>query len=209
MKALRIAIASTFLALLMASFASAQRFDGYFGMGTTRVGALDVSFVDDNTQQIVKAPAMTGVFGTLGGALMLSPHFGVGARVAFRFDQGDYLGFGYRPIIYDFNGVWTPQIHSVEKRVVPEIQGGIGGVNLRFYDPDNYYYDYNTGRYTNFAGSSNHFQIHAGAGVRFKVTPRVWIRPMVDYHWVRNLEEFGSNNVFSYSLAIGFSSSEY
>lgn len=193
----------------MASFASAQRFDGYFGMGTTRVDALDVAYVDDNTGELINSPAMTGVFGTVGGALMLNPHFGVGAQVSFRFAQGDYLGFGYRPIFYDFNGIWTPQIHSIEKVVVPEFQGGFGGVNLRFYDPANYYYDYNSGRYTNFAGSSNHLQLHAAAGVRFKIRPRIWIRPMVDYRWVRNLNEFGNNNVFSYSLAIGFSSSEF
>jgi hypothetical protein len=195
--------------LLMTSFAGAQRFDGYFGIGTTRVGAVQGTYVDDNTGETVKSPDMGGVFGTIGGAVMINPHFGVGLQISFRFDQGDYLGFGYRPIFYDFNGIWTPQIHSIEKTVVPEFQGGFGGLNLRFYDPSNYYYDYNSGRYTNFAGSSNHLQLHAAAGMRFKIKPTIWVRPMVEYRWVRNLEEFGSNNVLSYSLAIGFSSSEF
>jgi hypothetical protein len=210
-KTFRLTVAFTFMVLFIISFAHAQRLDGYFGMGTTQVGASPYPFVDNNTGESVPAPHMGGVFGTFGGAIMLKPHFGFGGQVSLRFAQGDFAGFGYRPIFYDFNGIWTPQIYKIEKVIVPEFQGGLGGLNLRFYDPSTYYYDYNSGRYTNFAGSSNHFQLHAAAGLRFKLKPRVWVRPMVDYHWVRNLDrnEFGSNNVFSYSIAIGFSSSEY
>jgi hypothetical protein len=197
--------------LFIASFAHAQRFDGYFSVGTMQAEAFPYPFIDNNTGESVPAPHMGGVFGTVGGAVMLNPSFGIGAQMSFRFAQGDFAGFGYRPIFYDFNGIWTPMIHKIEKHIVPEFQGGVGGVSLRFYDPSMYYYDYNSGRYTNFVGSSNHFQLHAAAGLRFKLKPRIWLRPQVDYRWVQNLNvnEFGSNNVFGYSLAIGFSSNEY
>jgi hypothetical protein len=209
MRVLRAAVACFFILIFLTSLAHAQRFDVYFGVGTTQVGAANTSYVDSNTGDLISLPHMGGAFGTFGGEVMIKPSFGIGGQVSLRFAQGDFAGFGLRPIFYDFNGIWTPMMHKIDKKVVPEFQGGFGGVNLRFYDPSFYYYDYNSGRYTNFSGSSNHFQLHAAAGLRFKVKPRVWLRPQVDYHWVRNLNEFGSNNVFSYSLAIGFSSTEY
>jgi hypothetical protein len=78
-------------------------------------------------------------------------------------------------------------------------------MSLRFYGGTQYY-DYNTGQYTNFLGSINHFQLHTGIGLRIYVSPHIFIRPQFDFHWVRNLEEFGSNSVPGYSIAIGFSS---
>jgi hypothetical protein len=78
-------------------------------------------------------------------------------------------------------------------------------MSLRFYGGTQYY-DYSTGRYTNFLGSTNHLQLHTGVGLRIYVTPNIFIRPQFDYHWVRNLQEFSSNSVPAYSVAIGFSS---
>ena len=61
---------------------------------------------------------------------------------------------------------------------------------------------------TNFAGSINHFQLHAQAGLRIYIKEHVFLRPTVDYHWVRNFNEFSSNSVARYSIAIGFSSGQ-
>jgi hypothetical protein len=198
-KVLRFAIAFSILLFFVCSFAGAQsRFDGYFGMGTAQVGGTRF--------QGIPTPHMGGVFGTIGGSLMLKPSYGFGAQVSFHFTQGDYAGLGYRPIFYDFNGIYTLQ---KSKRVVPEFQAGFGGVSLRFYDPTNPYIDYNTGRVSTFAGSSNHFQLHAAAGLRFKVKSHIFVRPQLDYHWVPNLKnEFKSNSVLGYSLAVVFSSGE-
>jgi hypothetical protein len=198
-KVLRFAIALSVLLLVVSSFASAQaHFDGYFGMGSAQVGGTRI--------QDIPTPHMSGVFGTIGGGVMLQPSYGFGAQVSFRFTQGDYIGYGYRPIFYDFNGIWTPQ---KTKSVVPEFQAGFGGLNLRYYDASNPYYDYNTGRLSTFAGSVNHFQLHAAAGLRFKVKSHLYIRPQLDYHWVPNLtEQFGSNSVLGYSLALVFSSGD-
>jgi hypothetical protein len=197
-KLARFAIAFLVIFLSLSALCAAQaRFDGYFGLGSAQVGA--------SKSLGTGAPSMVGVFGTLGGALMLEPTLGVGGEVSFRFAQGNYLGYGYRPVFYDFNGIFTP---ALSKRFMPEFQAGFGGVSLRFYDASNPYYDYNTGRYTTFAGSFNHFQLHAGAGLRFNVKRHMFVRPQVDYHWVPNLEQFGSNSVFAYSVAIGFSSAE-
>ncbi len=212
-KALRLTVVAASMLFVFTAFANAQaRFDAYFGMGTARDGSANQLLSSPTTGAPGVSPSLDGVFGTFGGALMLKPSFGVGAQVSLRFKQGDYVGYGYRPIFYDFNGIWTP---SLSKRIMPEFQAGFGGVNLRMYDATNPYYNYNTGQYTTLAQSSNHLQLHAAAGLRFFIKPHIFLRPQVDYHWVRNLSDaantipaFSSNSVFAYTLAIGFSSGE-
>ncbi len=207
MKLLRSALAALPMLLLCATFASAQEgFNFYFGMGTAHVGSSNqlIDPLGTGTPQLT--PAMDGVFGTLGGGVMLNRSFGVGAEMSWRFTQGDYAGLGYRPIFFDFNGLWTPSIGT--KRVVPEIQAGLGGTSLRFYGGQQYCDPY-SGFCSNFAGSSNHLQLHAGFGLRFYIKQHLFVRPQFDYHWVRNLSnEFASDSVPEYTIAIGYSSGE-
>ena len=74
-------------------------------------------------------PKLTGLFATVGGEFMFTNHFGAGANIDWRAGSGDYAGLNYRPIFYDFNGVWQP---IKTKRFVPEVQAGLGGVHLGF-----------------------------------------------------------------------------
>jgi hypothetical protein len=128
----------------------------------------------------------------VGGDLMFMPHFGVGAESSFRMSQGAYAGLKYRPTFYDFNGIWQP--FSGSKRIVPEFQAGLGGVNLKFYYSQQYC-DIFAGCSTSnsYLESSNHFQLHLSAGVKFYVTHSFFIRPQVDAHWVNNFFQFGSS----------------
>jgi hypothetical protein len=192
-----------FLLCFCTAFVFAQGLSAYFGMGTARDASTNQLVDLIGTGNPMPTTALGGVFGTVGAGVMFKPSFGAGGEVSFRFAQGDYANTGYRPIFYDFNGIWTPSLGS--KRVVPEFQGGLGGVNMRFYGGTQYY-DYNTGRYTNFAGSINHFQLHAQAGLRIYIKESIFLRPTFDYHWVRNFNEFNSDSVMRFSLAIGFSS---
>jgi hypothetical protein len=205
LKAFRHAIAVLLLLTAFALSASAQdtRIDAYFGVGSLQVGASN-QLIDTGTGVGLPTPSMDGLFGKFGAGVMLTPSLGVGGEVTVRFAQGDYAGLEYRPVFYDFNGIFTPSLGS--KRVMPEFQGGLGGVSLRFYGPNATSCDYYTGRCSNFIGSSNHFQLHASAGLRLYVTPSIFVRPQFDYHWVNNLtNEFASESVLGYSLAIGFS----
>jgi hypothetical protein len=237
MKLYRLAAGFTVFVFLLGSFAGAQeRFDLYLSMGTAQVSG--------SNYQDIPTPPMGGVFGTIGGGLMLNPNYGFGAQVSLRFAQGGYADLRYRPIFYDFNGIFTPQI---SKAVVPEFQAGFGGVSLRFYNPpsQNHYSGvgavglrfYNspspnhdsgvgavglrlyipTSRYLDYPGaylfSLNHFQLHAAVGLRFKLKsrlkPNIYVRPQLDYHWAPNLkDEFTSNSVLGYSLALVFSGAE-
>ena len=62
---------------------------------------------------------------------MITPHFGAGAEIGenWRAGEGNYSGVNYRPMFYDFNGIWQP---IKTKRFVPEVQAGIGGVRVGF-----------------------------------------------------------------------------
>ncbi len=204
MKALRFTVTASLLLTFFAACAEAQgRIDAYFGLGTARVGSTD-QLIDIGTGIALPTPSMGGVFGTVGGGVMLTPSLGVGAEVAFRFAKDDYAGLQYRPVFYDFNGIFTPKLGG--DRIMPEFQAGLGGTSLRFYGGGALSCDY-YGQCSDFAGSSNHLQLHAGIGLRVYVKENIFIRPQLDYHWVHGLtDEFKSNSVPAFSIAIGVSS---
>ncbi len=198
---LRTGVSLLFVTLFCAALANAQsKADVYFGMGTARDTSTG-QFIDTfGTGTALPTPDLGGVFGTIGGGFMLTPHFGVGGEVSFRFKQADYAGLNYRPIFYDFNGIFAPGVGK--RRIVPELQGGIGGATLRFYDPSSQQCGFNG--CTTAIGSSNHFQVHAGAGLRLYVTQNIFVRPTFDLHWVHNFTEFGKSYVPEYTLAVGY-----
>ena len=206
LKNLRFALVPAFVLSLLAPIAGAQtRFDAYFGLGTATVGSTHQSIDFSGSGVSLSTPSMDGLFGTFGGAVMLKRGIGFGGQATLRFRQGDYAGLEYRPVFYSFNAIWTPRLGD---RIMPEFQAGLGGVNMRFYNPYFYYFNYDTGQYTNYAGSTNHFQLHASAGLRIFLTYHIFIRPTLDYHWVNNFTWFKSNSVPSYSIAIGYTTGD-
>ena len=86
---------------------------------------------------------------------------------------------------------------------MPEIQGGLGGANLKFYISQKACL-VSCQTYNSYLQSSNHFLLHASGGVRFYVKPSIFIRPQVDVYWVNNLTEFGNTLVPQYTVAIGY-----
>ena len=204
MKLIRAALPLLVLIFLCPTLANAQgRVDVYFGMGAAHDGiGPSQDLFGTGTSYVPNS--MGGVFGTFGGGFMLKPSLGVGAEMSLRFAQGDYYsGVGYRPIFYDFNGIWTPSFGT--KRVMPEIQAGFGGLSLRFYSGPQQY-NYYTGSSSNFAGSFSHFQLHTGFGLRIYVKEHVFVRTQFDYHWVHGLsDQFKSDSVTAYTIAVGYS----
>jgi hypothetical protein len=83
-------------------------------------------------------------------------------------------------------------------------------VNLKFYYP-NSYCDMFVGCSTSntFLESSNHFQTHLEAGIRFYATRHFFVRPQIDAHYVNNFFQFGSNWVPEYGASIGWSFGEH
>lgn len=208
-KLIRMAIPVALLSLALVVPASAQAgLDVFAGVGTTVLGSNGQSIDTFGDGLLYNTPRMTGAFGKFGGNFMVTPHFGLGAETDFRFSQGDYAGLNYRPLFYDFNGIWLPTAHRL-KRVVPELQAGLGGVNVKFYDSQSFCNAF-TGcsSSNNFIDSSNHFQVHLEAGVRFYATPHLFVRPNVDVHYVNNFFQFGSNWVPEYGASVGWSFGE-
>ncbi|MBV8865154.1 MAG: hypothetical protein JO210_07105 [Acidobacteriaceae bacterium] len=180
-------------------------FDAFFGVGTASAPSSNQSIDTYNSGNLYGTPSMGGTFGKAGGDFLITPHFGINGQVDFRFSQGAYAGLTYRPTFYDFNGVWLP-VGNRFKRVVPELQAGLGGVNLKFYYPNSYCDAFAGCRSNNqYIESSNHLQVHLAAGVRFYVSRSLFIRPQVDASWVNNFYQFGSNWVPEYSAAVGWS----
>ena len=208
-KLIRMAIPVALLSLALVVPASAQAgLDVFAGVGTTVLGSNGQSIDTFGDGSLYNTPRMTGAFGKFGGNFMVTPHFGLGAETDFRFSQGDYAGLNYRPLFYDFNGIWLPTAHRL-KRVVPELQAGLGGVNVKFYDSQSFCNAF-TGcsSSNNFIDSSNHFQVHLEAGVRFYATSHLFVRPNVDVHYVNNFFQFGSNWVPEYGASVGWSFGE-
>ncbi len=180
----------------------------FFGVGTATDNSSGQLIDTFNTGNPFTSPRLGGTFGKAGGDIMLTSHFGVGAETDFRFSQGSYAGLAYRPVFYDFNAIWVPTFRF--KRVVPELQAGLGGANLKFYYPQSYCDAFAGCSSSNsFIESSNHLQVHLEAGIRFYVTPHVFIRPQIDAHYVNNFFQFGDNWVPEYGASIGWSFGEH
>jgi hypothetical protein len=173
---------------------------GVSGANAKSNGIAVDTFGDGN---LYTTPALDGAFMNLGAGIMLSPHFGFGGEFSFKPGKSDYAGLNYRPLFYDFNGIVNPLPAS--KRFRPELEAGIGGVNLRFYYPQsscNVFagcYSQNT-----YLQSSNHFQVHFGAGVALFVTDHIYVEPKFDLHYVNNFYQFGTNWVPQYGLNFGY-----
>lgn len=206
------------LLLIGATQASAQGGSVYFGVGSawdsagTTNNATAVcpagNLYDDFTLACEPGPTIGGVFGVFGADFMIKPHFGVNGEYAFRFAQAPYLpdaGLNMRPGFYDFNAVYEP-ISGSDARIVPVLEGGIGGANFTLYATQNCSITGINCSSSYPAGiSANHFQVHAAAGVKLYVTNSIFIKPQFDFHYVTNLtDQFGRNWVPGVSVAVGF-----
>jgi hypothetical protein len=184
-------------------FASAQPgVDVFFGLGTASDSSNGKAVDTFGTGTLFTPPRMGGLFASTGGNLMITPHFGVGGELSFRPSQGGYAGLKYRPIFYDFNGIYHP---LKSNRFVPEIQAGLGAVNLRFYQSQRACDAFAGCSSSNaFVESSNHFQVHFAAGLKYYVRGNVFVKPQFDLRYVNNFFQFGSNVVPEYSAQIGY-----
>jgi len=208
LKSIRASIPITMALFLSTTLAHAQKLDVYFGVGTAMDSSSGQSIDTFGTGTSFTTPEMTGAMGKVGADFMFTPHFGVGGQTDFRFGQASYAGLNYRPVFYDFNGIWMPFGHKY-KRVVPEFQAGLGGVNLKFYLPQSFCDSFAGCSSSNtFVESSNHLQVHMSAGVRIYATSHLFIRPQVDARYVNNFFQFGSNWVPEYGAAVGWTFGE-
>jgi hypothetical protein len=209
------------------NFAHAQGVSPYFGLGSANDSAgTSINTVDPVTGDIVTCapgnlfdsltgnceagPTIGGVFGVFGVDFMFKPHFGVNGEYAFRFAQANYLpdaGLKFRPGFYDFNAIYEP---VSGKRIVPIIEGGIGGARIALYETQTVSVTGITNTFSIPAGlNANHFQVHGAVGVKLYIKPSLFIKPQFDIHYVTHLtDQFGRDWVPEYTVAVGYTFGE-
>ena len=182
--------------IFLASLSQAQQADAMLGFGTllssgsTACGA--------NSCVI---PEKAGLYPTISADVIFHKRVGFNFEASWRARQGNYAGHGisYRPILFDFNGVYQPHL---SKKVGVDLMGGIGWQSTRFYG-------YQPTTNCQFFGacytSSNHFLVDVGGGIRYYVRGHVFVRPEAHfYHIVNNTSDFTSNNVVRVGASIGY-----
>jgi hypothetical protein len=204
--------------LLLGSVGSvrAQGVSPYFGLGSatdsagTSAGCPSGNLFDDITGFCEPGPTIGGVFGVFGVDFMLKAHLGFNGEYAFRFAQAPYLpaaGLNYRPGFYDFNVIYQP---LSGKRIVPLVEGGIGGARIALYQTQTVSVTGITNTFSIPAGlNANHFQVHGAVGVKLYVKGNIFIKPQFDIHYVTHLtDQFGRDWVPQYTVAVGYTFGE-
>jgi hypothetical protein len=129
---------------------------------------------------------------------LIHHNFGAGFDIAWRASQNLYQGYqGFRPILYDFHGIYAPPLG---KHAQLELLGGIGGLTTRFYSD---VYQCSFVSCTNYA-DSNHFMGDVGAGVRIYVKGNVFLRPEVRQYFIHNNYEFSSPYATRADVTLGY-----
>ena len=207
------------LLLVNVGQASAQGGSVYFGGGSawnsagTSPGCPSGNLFDSFSDACEPGPTMGGAFGVFGADYMFRPHLGFNGEYAFRFAQAPYLpavGLNMRPSFFDFNAVYEPTISS-DSRVVPVLYGGIGVARVSLYVAQNCTVTGINCSSSYPAGiNANHFQVHAGAGVKIYVKGNIFIKPQFDFHYVPNLtDQFAHNYVPQATISIGYTFGEH
>jgi hypothetical protein len=174
----------------LASFAQAQQGDAMFGFGTL------MSPGSCNADTGV-CPEKGGLYTNFSADVIFHKRIGFGFDTIWKTTQGSYDGQPFRPILLDFNGMYSPRLG---KKLALDLMGGVGLQSTRFYLP------YCTNEFTcnNFT-SSHHFLIDVGGGLRYYVWHHAFIRPEVHYYNIlNNTNEFNSNSVIHVGASIGY-----
>ncbi len=169
----------------------------------------------------VATPSLSGFMLGFGGRVLFWKHFGIGGEVNLQPSQQTYINLqpavssigqaavnlNDRVIFWDFDGIYQP---IGEKRVALQLEGGVGGANMRFYEASSSTSTVlGTSNQSQYAQSVNHFQVHAGVGVRLYLTGNLFIRPQFDIHYVPNFtEQFGRDVVTEETVWVGYSFGE-
>jgi hypothetical protein len=187
-------IAMLFVFALLERTAHAQEIDAAFGVSTVTSGS-------SKTSNGILFPSLSGgAYPMFSADVLLIHHLGIEGDVSWKASQGLYGGYQpYRPIFYSFNAIWAPKIAT---HITAELLAGIGGENLRFYNP---YLScsYLTGC-TDYS-TSNHFMGDFGGGIRAYVWRSAFVRPEVRLFLINNNAEFSSSYAVRYGVSLGYS----
>jgi hypothetical protein len=187
-------ITSAWVVLWFASLGHAQQTD--FTVGANAVLS---STYTSASQNYLPPAEKGGTYASASADIVFKNRVGFNGEVAFRAKQGLYNGYqGFRPVFYDFNGVFAPRLG---RKVSAELMAGVGGESILFYNR------YATCTY--FSGcstqtSSNHLMIHIGGGVRYYFWRSLFVRPEAHLYLIHNNIQFNSDYVGRIGVSIGY-----
>ncbi len=184
--------------LLLGSAAYAQQFD--VAVSGSTATATSPSNVSPTSTSYSPQSIGGGTFLGFSGDFLFRKQMGFGGEISWRASRAFYQGdpaFPYRPIFWDFNGVYAPWFG---KRVSAALKAGIGAETVRFYQPT--YICGFTGC-TNYV-STNHFMGHFSGGLRLYAKGNFFVSPEVHLYLIRNNREFSGPWATRYGMSIGY-----
>ncbi len=199
MKKLGFAISASLL-LMLATAAYAQQMDFAFGVTTISAPAYSAS----TSSSTFPTMSLTGgAYPSISGDFLVHKNYGVMGEISWKGSQGIYNGYQpYRPIFWDFNGVFVPRLG---RHAAAELSAGIGAESIRFYT--NYYTCGYVSGCTNYS-TNTHFLGQFGAGLKLYARGGFFIRPEVHFYLVNNNVEFSSSRFARYGASIGYTFGE-
>jgi hypothetical protein len=201
---LRVAILLSITCAAVAAFsnlAQAQKIDVGFGVST--VLAPSASSCSGNCQ--IPQSLGGGAFPGFSGDVLFWHNLGVGAEAFWRGSQGsgayaDEQGVNYRPVFYNFNGVYSPKLAS---HAYLELVAGVGAMSTRLYACEE-------GNSCGIAGgntavaSSRHFDADFGGGIKLYVLHGLFVRPEARFYWINNDTNFSGSYATRVGASIGY-----
>jgi hypothetical protein len=186
-------VAVLVLPFLVSGTLHGQQFDAAFGAGT--LVAPSASSASGNHLPV----SLTGgAYPVFSADVLLKRNFGVSGELAWRGSQNLYAGFQpYRPLFYDFNGIYAPKLG---KHAAAEVMAGIGWESLRFYQG---FTSCGAISCTDFV-SSNHFMGHIGGGLRYYFYGHFFVRPEAHLYLIHNNDEFSSPRAARVGVSLGY-----
>src|ERR1700737_3715507 len=189
-------ITSACVVFWFASLGRAQQTD--FTVGANAV----LSSTYNSASQTYLPPAEKGgTYASASADILFKSRVGFNGEGAFRAKQGLYNGYqGFRPVFYDFNGLFAPRLG---RKVSAELMAGVGGESILFYNR------YATCNSNYFSGcrthaSSNHLMIHIGGGLRYYFWRSFFVRPEAHLYVIHNNVQFNSDYVGRIGVSIGY-----
>ena len=175
----------------LSNFAQAQKVDVAFGVSTLEAPAAN------STGPSLKGGAYPG----FSGDVLFWHNFGIGTEIYWRASQGNVPSeFGvtpYRPVFFDFNGVYSPKL---ARHAYLDLSAGIGAIDTRIYCGLGCYNPYTNTNYN----SDKHFMGDFGAGLKIYAKGGFFIRPEARLYLVANNQLFSSSYATRVGASIGY-----
>lgn len=138
-----------------------------------------------------------GIYPNVSVNARLKEHLGLNVEASWRETKANYYGFEkYRPILVDVNGLYQTRI---TRKFGLDLMAGIGVDRTVFNLPGGCFATAGS-CYT----SGTHFMEHLGAGVRYYVFRRFFVRPEANYYHVESNQGFNSGSLLRVGALVGY-----